>query len=165
MLNTRFNVGDARIKGVEFNFRQPLSALGTWGRFFSVFANGTRIWLEGDRQADFSNFTPKSANWGVSFGRKRIYAGLKWNYRGFERRTANPSFGPDGNTYFTSAVTMDVDLSYSLTPRLNFAISATNVTDQTVVWHAYGPQTPAHARRFLTFGYGAHYAFALKGTF
>jgi TonB-dependent receptor len=165
LLNTRFNVGDARIKGVEFNFRQPLSGLGTWGRFFSVFANGTRIWLEGDRQADFSNFTTKSANWGVSFGRKRIYAGLKWNYRGFERRTTNPSFGPDGNTYFTSAVTMDVDLSYSLTPRLNLAVSATNVFDQTVVWHAYGPQTPVYARRFLTFGYGAHYAFAVKGTF
>ena len=42
-LNTTINSGDARVTGVEFNIRQSLAPLGKFGRFFSVFANATKL--------------------------------------------------------------------------------------------------------------------------
>ena len=42
LLQTKFNSGDARVSGVEFNLRHDLRRFGTWGRYFTVFANGTQ---------------------------------------------------------------------------------------------------------------------------
>lgn len=81
-VTSTFNAGNARISGVEFSVRQSLANFGGWGKYFTAFANATRLRLEGNRLADFSSFIPVSANWGVSFARKRLYTGVKWNYRG-----------------------------------------------------------------------------------
>ncbi|MBM3851861.1 MAG: TonB-dependent receptor, partial [Verrucomicrobia bacterium] len=51
-LSTKFNSGRARVSGAEFNLRHPLRPLGAWGRYFTVFANATKLELRGDRQAD-----------------------------------------------------------------------------------------------------------------
>ena len=66
-VNTTFNSGDARVTGMEFNVRQSLTPIGTWGRFFSVFANATKLRLEGNQGAAFQSFIPKVMNWGVTF--------------------------------------------------------------------------------------------------
>src|SRR5688500_10365240 len=71
-ISTKFNAGDARISGADFNIRHSLRELGAWGAPFTVFANGTYLKLEGSQQAQFSSFIPKSANWGLSFNRKRL---------------------------------------------------------------------------------------------
>jgi outer membrane receptor protein involved in Fe transport len=52
-LTTAFNSGDARVTGGEFNVRQSLTPLGKYGRFFSVFANATKLKLEGSRTEPF----------------------------------------------------------------------------------------------------------------
>src|SRR5690606_32656292 len=58
-LNTTFNSGDARVTGAEFNVRQALTPLGGWGRYVSVFANATKLKLEGSRTASFNAFIPE----------------------------------------------------------------------------------------------------------
>lgn len=165
VVNTRFNSGNARIRGAEINFRQPLHVFGEWGRNFAVFANGTKLKLDGANDADFSSFTPETANWGFSYGRKRIYAGLKWNYTGEVRRGANPAAGAGGYFYFQPVLTTDLDLSYSINRRLTLALSISNLTNEPTVWYTYSDLTPAHARHFLTFTAGSHWALALKATF
>jgi len=71
-ISTAFNEpGAARVSGVEFNVRYPLRPLGAWGRYFQVFANATKLRLEGSRDSNFSGFIPKSANWGIDFSRNR----------------------------------------------------------------------------------------------
>jgi iron complex outermembrane receptor protein len=164
-VNTRFNSGDARVRGVELNFRQPLSGFGEWGKYFSVFANGTKLKLDGANDADFSSFTPETANWGFSFGRNRVYAGFKWNYTGEVRRGANPAAGPGGYFYFQPVLTTDLDLSYGITPRLTVALSVANLTNDPTIWHTYSSLTPDHARHYMTFTTGSHWVLALKGTF
>ena len=165
LVNTRFNSGAARVSGIEFNARQSLSGFGEWGKSFTVFANATKLKLEGANNADFSSFTPETANWGVSYGRNRIYAGLKWNYTGEVRRAAAPAVGAGGYTYFQPVLATDVDLGYSLTPRLMIALSVSNLTNEATVWHTYASPTPDRARHFMTFTSGSHWALSLKGTF
>lgn len=162
-LSTRINAGDARVTGFELSARQSLISLGQWGKYIAVFANVTKLRLEGSKQADFGNFVPENANWGVSYGRQRIFAALKWNYRGLDRRVAVPAFGPDGFRYHKYPISMDVDLSYQLTPRLSLAGSVSNRTN--VIWREYGPSTPEYARTAWHFDAGFHIGLALKGTF
>lgn len=165
-LSSTFNSGDARVSGIEINARQSLSGLGSWGKYFTAFANATKLRLEGDRQADFSSFVPETASWGLSFANKRIYTGLKWNYRGQSYRSPNATFGPDGRTYFDESTTMDLDLSYYISKRFTLTLNVTNLTNASrTTWVAYGPETPTYAKGWITFDTGAQFALALKGTF
>ena len=81
-VSTTLNGGNARVYGAEFNVRHSLGALGAWGRPFSVFANGTKLVLEGPSEAAFNAFTPESLNWGFSYTRRPVSFMAKWNYRG-----------------------------------------------------------------------------------
>jgi iron complex outermembrane recepter protein len=165
-LSSTFNSGDARVSGFEINARQSLSGLGSWGKQFSVFANATKLRLKGDRQADFSSFVPVTASWGVSFANKRVYSGLKWNYRGQSYYSPNATFLPDGRTYFDESTTMDLNLRYYLSKRLTLTLNVTNLTNASrTTWVAYGDETPTYAKGWITFDTGAQYALALKGTF
>jgi TonB-dependent receptor len=166
MVNSKFNAGDARISGVELNVRQSLGALGGWGRHFTVFANGTRLYLKGNQQASFASFIPKSANWGVSYSRKKFSVATKWNYRGLDRRVPLAAFGPDGYRYFKARTSLDLDAAYVLTRRYTLAATITNVTNvPAVTWLEYGSQTPVHARHAVIFDAGAQYSFALRASF
>ncbi len=164
-LSTKFNAGAARIKGVEFNLRHSLRELGKWGAHFTVFANGTKLQLEGNRQADFTTFIPKTANWGVSFSRQRLTLIAKWNYRGLDKRTAQPALGPDAFQYFAARTTLDLNAGYQLTRRLSLAASASNALNvpQQLQW--YGSSTPGYARQNRTSEFGIALALGLKGTF
>ncbi|MBM3478847.1 MAG: hypothetical protein FJX69_06475 [Alphaproteobacteria bacterium] len=165
-LNSTLNVGDARISGVELNVRQSLRALAAWGRHVTVFANGTRLWLAGNQQASFTTFIPKSANWGISGIYRRASLGLKWNYRGLDRRVPLAAFGPDGYRYFKARTSMDIDAAWVLSRRLTLALTITNVTNvPAVTWLEYGSQTPAYARHAVVFDAGAQYSLGLKATF
>jgi iron complex outermembrane recepter protein len=164
-LSTKFNAGDAKISGGELNLRQSLRALGGWGSYFTVFANATRLKLEGDRTADFSSFIPKSANWGVSFSRQKLTLSAKWNYRGLNRLTASPAYGPDAFQYYASRTTLALNTSYQMTPRLSLAASVNNVFNVPEVLRRYGLETPAYARQIRTSEFGVAMAIGLKGSF
>jgi iron complex outermembrane receptor protein len=165
-LNSTFNSGDARITGVELNLRQSLRPLGAWGRHLTVFANGTRLYLKGNQQASFTTFIPKSANWGISGSYRRASLGLKWNYRGLDRRVPLAAFGADGYRYFKARTSLDIDAAYVLSRRFTLALTITNVTNvPAATWLEYGSQTPAYARHAVIFDAGAQYSLGVKATF
>lgn len=147
-LQTKFNSGDARITGVELNLRHSLAPLGPWGRYFTVFANGTKLKLEGSRQASFSTFVPESASWGVTFNRKRIMVGARWNYRGQIKSAAYPALGPDAFGYTAARLMLDLNLSYRLSSRLSLVVNVNNLTGSPDRYFRYGPQTPDYARYY-----------------
>jgi TonB-dependent receptor len=165
-LSTKFNSGDARITGIEFNFRHSLRTAGWWGKYFTVFGNATQLRLEGNPYASFSSFIPKTANWGVSYYWKRISVVAKWNYRGLNKRTAVPALGPDGFLYLKARTTLDLSLSYQITPRLSLIGTANNVFNVIPLEELnYAANTPAYARRGNVSEYGVACAVGLKGTF
>jgi iron complex outermembrane receptor protein len=164
-LNTKFNSGDARIKGAEFNIRHSLRALGQWGSYFTVFINATKLQLEGNQRASFASFLSKSANWGASFSRKRFTGVARWNYRGLNKRDAFPSFGPDAFNYIEARTTLDLSFAYQLSRRLTLTASVNNLFDEPQVALRYGSQTPAYARQLNTRTFGPILALGLKGSF
>ncbi len=164
-IRTKFNAGNARVSGLEFSARHTLELLGGWGRYFSVFANGTKLRLEGNQSANFSTFIPTTANWGAVFRKDRTAVTVRWNYRGQAPGSLQTSFGPDGRDYSKPVTQMDLTLEYAITRRLSFAANIKNVFNANAVRLRYGSQTPGYARQMRTSEYGALISAGIKGSF
>ncbi|HRE80097.1 MAG TPA: TonB-dependent receptor, partial [Opitutaceae bacterium] len=164
-ISTKFNSGDARVTGAEFNIRQSLRELGEWGRHFNVFINGTKLELQGDRDADFSAFTPESLNWGFSYNRKPIMFMAKWNYRGKRRLAAFPNLGPDAYAYDDRRLTLDLNAEIQIRKAIFFYVAAQNVFNVPSLEMRYGSSTPDYAKDHR-WGYnGVGITMGIKGTF
>ncbi|MBI5380599.1 MAG: TonB-dependent receptor [Opitutae bacterium] len=164
-LTTTNNVGKARVTGVEISARQTLGFAGAWGRSFSVFANATKLRLQGDRTADFAAFQPTSYNWGFTFSKKPVVFTAKWNYRGQQRLTALASYGSDAYQYWKARTTLDLNVDYQMTKRLALFAIARNVTNEKYVRLGYGARTPEYARQLSVREYGVQLSAGLKGSF
>ena len=164
-LRTTVNGGNARVDGAEANVRQSLKPLGGWGRFFSVFANGTKLKLYGSRNAAFTRFIPLSFNYGVTFTRNPVTLMLKWNGRGEQRQAASTAQGPDAALYQEKRTTMDANLTWQVNRRISLFANGRNVFNVHYNLLRYGSETPNYAKRSSTNSYGVQWAFGVKGTF
>ena len=164
-VTTKINAGDASVSGVEFNVRQTLTGLGSWGRYFTAFVNGTKLYLEGSNAADFNNFTPESINGGLTFSKRPFQLMVKGNYRGKRRLGALPALGPDAYEYNDHYKSVDVNAEYQLTKSVTFYLSASDVFNSPKVTLRYGPSTPDYAKRYLTDHKGVSLSMGIKGTF
>jgi iron complex outermembrane receptor protein len=164
-INSKFNSGDARITGAEINIRQNLRVLGKWGSYFTLFANGTKLELDGNPGASFSSFIPKSANWGFTFAPKRVTVTARWNYRGLDKRLPQAAYGPNGYEYIEARTVLDVNASYQFTRDLSFVASATNIFNRPFRFLRYGDLTPSYAKLYAEQEYGIQMAVGLRGTF
>ena len=163
-LVTQFNLpGVARVRGAEFNIRQSLGVLGSWGRGANVFANGTKLQLDGGQQANFSAFIPQSANWGASWSRGSWSTILKWNYRGRQRQSQVT--GVNGFQYFQSRTTVDLNAEWQFRRKIAVFLSAQNVFNAPEVLLRYGPDTPGYARRYQVTTYGTQLNAGVRGSF
>jgi len=164
-INSKFNSGDARITGAEINIRQNLRMLGKWGSTVTLFANATKLKLEGNPGANFSSFIPKSGNWGFTFAPKRFTFTARWNYRGLDKRNPLAAYGPNGYDYIEARTVLDVNSSYQLTKKLSFVASATNIFNKPFRFLRYGDDTPGYAKLYAEQEYGIQMAIGLRGTF
>ena len=165
-LSTTYNLNElARVSGVEFNVRHSLAFLGPWGRGVQVFANGTKLDLDGEKDAEFGSFVPESANWGVSWSRRSFTVMLKWNYRGTQQRGALPGLGPDAYEYVRGRIPVDLNLDVQLRPNLTLYFNGQNIFDQPEILERYGSLTPAYARRYQEMTHGVQLTLGVKGSF
>ena len=164
-VSTKINAGDARVSGVEFNVRHSLAGLTPWGRYFTAFANGTKLKLEGSSRAAFNNFTPESLNAGLTYSKRSLMLMAKWNYRGKRRLGALPALGPDAYEYNDHYKSVDVNAEYQLRKGLSLYLSASDVFNAAKVTQRYGSETPDYAKRYLTDHKGVSLSAGLKGTF
>ncbi|MDO8544798.1 MAG: TonB-dependent receptor [Opitutaceae bacterium] len=164
-LSTKYNSGNARVTGAEFNLRHSLQPLGGWGRHFTVFLNATKLKLEGSRQADFAGFIPENVNWGVTFSRKPVTIVTKWNYRGEQKGAAFAQFGPDAFNHTKARLTLDLSVDYQMWKNLALTANARNVTNEYISNLRYGSQTPDYAKPRQHREYGVYFSLGVKGTF
>jgi outer membrane receptor protein involved in Fe transport len=165
-MRTTVNGGDARVDGAEFNIRQSLKVLGGWGRYFSVFANATKLKLYGSRNAAFTRFIPLSFNYGFTLTKNPITFQLKWNGRGEQQqRTAVAVLGPDAYLFQEKRTTTDINLTYQFSHRISLFANGRNIFNVHYNLLRYGSQTPAYAKISSTNSYGVQWAFGVKGTF
>ncbi len=162
---TKFNSGDARITGAEVNIKQSLRLLGHWGSYFTLFANGTKLQLDGNPGASFTSFIPKSGNWGMTFAPKRFTLTTRWNYRGLDKRAPLAAYGPNGYEYIQARTVLDISTSYQLTKRLSVIGSANNIFNKPMRFLRYGDLTPNYAKQYAEQEYGIQMALGLRGSF
>jgi TonB-dependent receptor len=162
---TKFNSGDARITGGELNVKQNLRMLGKWGSYFTLFANGTKLQLDGNPGASFTSFIPKSGNWGATFAQKRLTLTARWNYRGLDKRAPLAAYGPGGYEYIEGRTVLDLSTSFQLTKRLSLVGSANNIFNKPMRFLRYGDLTPTYARQYAEQEYGIQMALGLRGSF
>ena len=126
-VNTRTNGGEAKISGIEFDFRQQLNFIPAVGRFFTVNANVTRLHLEGSRNGDFSNFIPRTGNVGLVFNRRPFNVKLTFNYRGAAKQSTQA--GISGFQYFAERKYLDLNFEYAFSKRATFFLNGRNITN------------------------------------
>ncbi|MCX6955851.1 MAG: TonB-dependent receptor [Verrucomicrobia bacterium] len=164
-LTTTANVGDAHITGGELSARQSLKNLGGWARYFSVFANGTKLKLDNSVPGSFTRFLPLSVNWGVTYSKRPFSVSLNWNARGEQNQGTSPTQGADASVYFNPAVVMDMNASYQMTTHLALFVTGTNVFNRWRTFSRYADATPDYARRSQTNSYGSIWSLGVRGTF
>lgn len=165
-VNTKFNAGDASVSGLELSVNQSLDQLGAWGKYFRVFANATKLELNGDANANFTGFLPRSANWGITYSKKPLTIGAKWNHRGEQDTGPFAAYGPDGREYWPSRTAIDLNFSYNLKPNLALFLNARDVFDRlTYKTYRSGAQVPAYARYYKVLEHGTPFSIGVKGSF
>jgi TonB-dependent receptor len=167
-VTTLANGGDAKIKGVEFAYRQSLTFLPQWARGFQVFANATKLNLAGTRTADFSGYTPKSLSGGVSFVRGRL--ALKWtiSYLGDipTGAVAQSATVPAGTfNYQAKRTRIGVNAQYNITKRYSLYASLVDWGGFLQDLQRYAPGTPDYAKHTRWQELGYYTNIGVRGTF
>ena len=148
-VTTLANGGDAKIKGVEFSYRQSLTFLPSWARGFQVFANATKLSLSGSRTADFSGYAPKSLSGGVNFVRGRL--ALKWTISVLGdiptgAVAASTTVAPNTFNYQAKRTRVGVNAQYTLSRRYSLYASIVDWGGFVQNLQRYAPTTPEYAR-------------------
>ena len=164
-LSTQKNADTAQVNGLALNLKQSLSRLGSWGRYFSVFANSTSLQLKGSRETDFTSFIKSSANWGLNFTRERFDFMARWNYRGEQKGAALTALGPDAFRYTGATTMLDLNLGYKIKKELSLFVSVRNVFNRDRLQFGWGSQTPDYAKQNFTREFGTQYTAGIKGAF
>jgi len=167
MISTSRNVGDARVSGMEFDYRQNLAFLPSWARGFTVFANMTLQHLEGNQLATFSGFVGKTSNWGITYSRQRFTVRLAVNLRGLVKQgqITNAGVEPGTFAYLLPRNSADLSAEYRLTRKLSVYMSGRNVNEAVDDSVRYGPNTPRDRIIQNRVHYGPTWYAGVKGTF
>jgi TonB-dependent receptor len=164
--STKSNTGDAKVSGMEFDYRQNLTFLPRWAQGFTIFGNATLQHLEGSTTADFSEFISKTINYGLSFSRSRVTLRINVNLQGLQRGiAANSSAEPGTFLYLLPRRSADVTAEFRLTRNFSIFASGRNVNNAYDDNAYYGPSTPGYARLAIHADYRAYWNVGFKGRF
>jgi hypothetical protein len=104
-------------------------------------------------------------NWGFSFKKNPVIFMAKWNYRGGQVGTAQPTLGPDAFLSEEQRVTLDVNVIVLLSKRLSLFTNVQNAFNAPQLTMAAGSLTPHYASRRLTATSGTIVIMGIKGSF
>jgi TonB-dependent receptor len=169
-LVTEQNAGSARIRGIEFGYRQSLTFLPHWARDLQVFVNLTRLRLSGEATADFSGFNPSSVAGGINFVRPRYFIKLTYSYQGETRRgsagaSAANGIPPETFNYQGKRTRLGLSVQYSFHRRLAVYGLITDLGGFELLNRQYAASTPEYARGNRIQDLGYYVTLGMKGTF
>lgn len=150
-LESKQNIGDAKVSGFELSYSQQLSAYASFLKGFGFFANYTQLKSEGssafggtavrtDTKAPLENFVPITYNTGLNYQNSRFRASLKYNFKGqyltgtaTSTNTSNSSLTLTDYTYYRSRGTADVYVSYNIYKTHAFFLDIKNIANAPLV--------------------------------
>lgn len=164
---TKFNVQNPiRMKGIEVDYRQPLTFLPSWARGVNFNANFSS--QRAKNSVDYlQDMTPLTLNWGLSLIRPKYNLRINENYRGVQRRADVVGRGIEPGTfnYRPKRLYIDVSGEYYFKRSLGVFLSIRNIGSATEDTKIYGPNTPRYARFRQRDDYASLWTFGVKGTF
>lgn len=170
-INTRGNGGDARVRGLEFSYRQSFGFAGNWGRSLQAFVNYTRSSLAGSRTADFTGFNPRSLSWGLTWARPRYAIKYSSNLQyETQRAPVNASATiPAGTFNYQAELRRDtISVEVVATRRITVFASLQDLNTPGG-YHfkllQYAPGAPEHRRPTRIIEWGMSAIFGIKGEF
>ena len=175
-VQSKTNVGDATIKGLEFDIRQPLTFLGSIGKNLNFIANGTWLKLDGANTLDFKRFIARSGNIGLTWSKRPFVVMVKLNHRGRQRwdpqtgtqYQVNATTAQAGGTFYeydNPRNTVDINLEYQFSKKLSIFANARNVFNVAQDRERFNSATPAYAHNYNSEEYGVQWACGVKGQF
>jgi iron complex outermembrane receptor protein len=126
-LNTKLNGGRSKISGLAIDYNQPLDFIPKVGRFLYLRAHVTRLHLEGEHGADFTNFIPRAGNIGLTYNRRPINIKLNYNYRGPQRLSTQTAI--NGFQYYAERKYFDLNAEYTFSKRMTLFLNGRNITN------------------------------------
>ena len=167
-ITTRMNVGNAKVEGVEFSYRQALTFLPHWARGIEAYVNATKLTLSGANTADFTGYNPKTFSGGISLVRPRFFIKATVSHLGDIPRlaVAQNATTPAGTfTYELKQTRIGLNAQYSLTKRYAVYVSLADLEDR--IWHLqrWGPGIPDYAREQRRLNLGYYTNIGIRGTF
>lgn len=168
---SRGNGGDARVRGMEFTYRQSLTFLPQWARGAQAFVNYTRSTLSGSTTADFTGFNPQTLSWGVNFTRPR-YAVKFSSTEGKETKraaVASSATTPAGTYLWQGALKRyTLSIEYSFNRRFGVYASLADFNEPggyVIIQKQYAPGTPENLRTTRVTEWGQSAIVGIKGEF
>jgi iron complex outermembrane receptor protein len=167
-IKTNFNVGTARVTGIQLDYKQGLDFLPVQG--FSLFSSGYAVHLHGSPLADFSNFISKAWNAGLGYQNRRFSSKLNFNYRGTQRYgltqyTDSAGTKVNGYEYFKPRGQFDMDFEYKFFRFASVFLTGRNITDVVQDDQRYSPEMLPVMHLYRREEFGAQYTVGVKGTF
>lgn len=162
------NGGDAEIRGIELSYRQTLNFIPRFGRQMQAFANLTSQAIFGDNPQDFSSFSPRNINAGLSYMNRRFTAKLgvqssKWVRSSVAAANANNREG--SYNYIAPLTRWDFSAQYRINKWLSIYYSVRNLTSEPRFLQIRSPDMPEYLRpRNLQF-VAANHTLGIKGSF
>ena len=134
-LSTNANGGKARVRGLEFAYQQQFSFLPGFWRGFGFFGNYTYLQTSGNygrigsevTAGELEDFTPRTANLGLSYIGHRWTIRVKHNYTA--TRLASFNALPERRLYWLGYRQTDLNIKYDFSPRLSVFADMINVFD------------------------------------
>ncbi|OAM89760.1 TonB-dependent receptor [Termitidicoccus mucosus] len=166
------NVGDARLTGLEFTYRQDLFFLPRWLQTVQVWLNYTRMKLEGSNSRDFTGFTPETLSWGVNYIRPRFTLRLTAAYQA-ETKSAAVSTGGDAGKYipartyeYQDAYTRyGLTAEYALSRAFAIYMNWSDIIGDDRIKYRRADDTPAYAQNYQRTVTPAYIMVGVKGRF
>jgi TonB-dependent receptor len=166
---TTNNVGDAKVTGFEYSYRQSLTFLPRWARGLQVFVSGSRMRLHGNQAANFTGFNPSSYAGGIHLIRPRFLIKLGGTYQAETRRTpVAQSATIPANTYDyqVAALRYTLNVQYNLSKRVALYGSANDfIGGYRWANRRWAPGSPEYARDQRVSNGGFNTTIGVKGDF
>jgi TonB-dependent receptor len=167
---TQMNTGDARVRGLEFTYRQSLTFLPHWARGLQVFVNLTHLKVEGSNEADFTGFNPRTLSYGVNFIRPRYLVKFTISDQGETRRTpvaASATNPPDTYVWQAAMTRPTLTGEYQISKHLTVYGTLSDFLGDGFkdVQRTHNPDTPEYAMWSRYQHFGTKLVVGMKGEF
>ncbi|MBI5690741.1 MAG: TonB-dependent receptor [Verrucomicrobia bacterium] len=135
LLNTKTNLGQARVDGLELNYSQRLRFLPRPLETLSLFANYTRLNTSGayaTGSSPLAGFVPTTYNLGLTYDWRQWQLRVRYNYKSDYLYTAGAA---NAGSRVTDDPTVDLNLQYRFRPWLTVYVDYINVFNNSPDWY------------------------------